>query len=162
MKNFTSCLVLVATVTVALWAVPSALADKPTRAELRALQIRGWLLNDRCGISTQGGAAYRTLCRNEAVGDRVTLSELRALEIRGQAMNNLCENLSGEGYAAVCGGGQSVAAPRTARPRPARVEWAVVGMGAGSMIGLVLLTGGIVAGVRYGHARGNVRLRPAR
>jgi hypothetical protein len=130
----------VAALIVALTAVPLAQAADPSPAELKALEIRGQALNDMCGDSTLVGAAYRSLCGTVGgSSNRPTEAELRALEIRGQAMN---------------AAGQVAQATRSSG-----FDWNDFGIGAGAMLGFVLLTGGIAAGVHYGR-RGNVHPRP--
>jgi hypothetical protein len=202
-KLFTTYLVVMATVVVAVVAAPFAQAADPTPAQLRALEIRGQAMNKLCDDPTRSREAYRALCGNAGASNQPTAAELRALEIRGQAMNklcddptrsreayralcgnigasnqptaaeirafesrgvgmsNLCETLSGDGYVAVCGVGEPVAASETVRATVSNgFDWTDFGIGAGAMLGLVLLAGGIGAGVHYGR-RSSVRPRPA-
>ncbi len=138
-------------------------ANQPTRAVLRALQIRG--------------AGMDTL----AVSQSIT-PDVRALQIRGQGMDALCQNptLAREGYVAVCGTKGAANQPTRAELTalqirgqaldavtvvPATVtsssfDWNDFSIGAASMLGLVLLAGGITAGVHYSR-RGSARPRTA-
>jgi hypothetical protein len=141
----------------AVTAVPLAQAAGPSPAELKALEIRGQALNDLCGDSTLTGAAYASLCGTAGVGDRPTPSELNALEIRGQALNHLCDGSSGEISASVCGRLATGQVTQVTRSRG--IDWSDFGIGAGAMLGFVLLAGGIAAGVHYGR-KGSVDPRP--
>jgi hypothetical protein len=138
-------------------------ANQPTRAELRALQIRGEGMDSL--------AVYQA-----------TTPDVRALQIRGEAMNALCQNptLSRESYVAVCGTKGASNQPTRAELRALQIrgeamdavtavpvsvtsggfDWGDFSIGAASMLGLVLLAGGITAGVHYGRKSG-MRPRPA-
>lgn len=138
-------------------------SQQPTRAVLHALQIRGAGMNSL------------------AVSQSIT-PNLRALQIRGQGMNALCQNptLAREGYVAVCGTEGASNQPTRAELTALQIrgealdaatvvpstvtsggfDWSDFSIGAASMLGLVLLAGGITAGVHYGR-KGNVRPRPA-
>jgi hypothetical protein len=141
----------------AVTAVPLAQAAGPSPAELKALEIRGQALNELCGDSTLTGAAYASLCGTAGAGNRPTPSELNALEIRGQALNHLCDGRSGEISASVCG---RLATGRVIQVTRSRgFDWSDFGIGAGAMLGFVLLAGGIAAGVHYGR-KGRVHPRP--
>ena len=89
-----------------------------------------------------------------------TPAELKALEIRGQAMSHLCDanhGISAQGFAALCG---SLAAGQVTQVvRSSGFDWSDFGIGAGAMLGFVLLAGGIAAGVHFGR-RGSVHPRP--
>jgi hypothetical protein len=115
--------------------------SRPTASELRALEIRGQGLNQLCGDSTLVGSAYVSLCGTAGLEARPTPSELQALEIRGQAMNQLA------------------AGQTTQVARSSGFDWSDFGIGAGAMLGFVLLAGGIAAAVHYGRKSG-VRPRP--
>jgi hypothetical protein len=131
-------------------------SQQPTRAELRALQIRG------AGMGAL--AAYQPIT-----------AAVRALQIRGQGMDALCQSptLAREGYVALCGTRGASQQPTRAELRalqtrgealdavtvlPVTVtsrsfDWSDFSIGAASMLGLVLLTGGIAAGVHYSRRR---------
>jgi hypothetical protein len=138
-------------------AVPLAQAAGPSPAELKALQIRGQALNELCGDSTLTGAAYASLCGTAGAGNQPTPSELNALEIRGQALNHLCDGSSREISASVCG--RLATGQVTQITRSRGFDWSDFGIGAGAMLGFVLLAGGIAAGVHYGR-KGSVHPRP--
>ena len=79
------------------------------------------------------------VCCPKRAEDHSTAADLRAVEIRGQAMDQV--------------------ATVRATPTTAGFDWADFGIGAGSMLGLVLLAGGVATRV---HGRkGSVRPRPA-
>ncbi len=162
MRLLSTYFVVVAALVVAVIAVPMAEAGNPTPAELRALEIRGQAMNHLCGDSTLTGVAYRALCGKAGAGNRPTPSELRALEIRGRAMNHLCDSnriLSIAASESLCG--ERLAAGHATRVAEASgFDWGDFGIGAGAMLGLVLLVGGIGTGLRY-NRRSNVRMRPA-
>jgi hypothetical protein len=141
----------------AVTAVPLAQAAGPSPAELKALEIRGQALNELCGDSTLTGAAYASLCGTARAGNRPTPSELNALEIRGQALNHLCDGSSREISASVCG--RLATGQVTQITRSRGFDWSDFGIGAGAMLGFVLLAGGIAAGVHYGR-KGTVHPRP--
>jgi len=161
-KPFSTYLVVMAVLVAAVIAVPIAQAGDPTPAELRALEIRGQAMNHLCGGSTLTGVAYRALCGNVGAANRPTSSELRALEIRGQAMNHLCDSNQGMSAVAresVCGVGlASVHAAQVVRS--SGFDWGDFGIGAGAMLGLVLVVGGIAAGFHYSR-KSSAHLRPA-
>jgi hypothetical protein len=180
-KRLTTCIVIVAALVVGVSA-PFAQAAEPTPAELRALEIRGQALNHLCDDSTITGAAYASVCGTSGAGNRPTQSELNALEIRGQGLNELCSDstLVGRAHARLCGttGGtgnrpteaelraleirgqamnELAAGQATQVVRSGGFDWSDFGMGAGAMLGFVLLAGGIAAGAYY--SRKN-RVRP--
>jgi hypothetical protein len=139
MKRLTSYLVVIATVVAAAAAVPAAHAGNPNAAALRAIELRSQELGKLC----QSGTLSRDLsighCGPKRAEDHSTAADLRAVEIRGQAIDQL--------------------ATVRATPTSAGVDWADFGIGAGSMLGLVLLAGGVATRV---HGRkGSVRPRPA-
>ena len=150
MKTLTTYLVALATVIVA---APIGQAANPTPAELRALEIRGQAMNKLCSVPGRSAEAEQALCGSVARVTRPTAAELRALEIRGQALNGLCDTLSGEGYEAVCGRSDTVAIGRSANASGG-IDWADFGIGAGAMLGLVLLSGGLLAGAYFGRKIG--------
>jgi hypothetical protein len=152
MKLFKTSLAITAALVVTVIAAPVAQADNPTRAELRALEIRGQAMNRLCDDPTLTADAYQALCGKPASSKRQVVAQLQALEIRGQAMNHLCDGsqkLSAEGSAALCG----VAAAPTV-PAVASFDWRDFGIGAGAMLGLVLLAGGTAAGLHFGRKSG--------
>ena len=144
----------------AVTAVPLAQAADPSPAELKALEIRGQALNQRCENPTLSREAFLGLCGNAGAQKQPTWAELKALEIRGQAMNHLCDanhGISAQGFAALCG---SLAAGQVTQVvRSSGFDWSDFGIGAGAMLGFVLLAGGIAAGVHFGR-RGSVHPRP--
>jgi len=138
-------------------------SQHPTRAVLRAYAIRG--------------AGMNALAVSQTIPPAV-----KALQIRGAGMNALCENptLARESYIAVCGTRGASQQPTRAELRAYTIrgeamdqitpvpvstvssnsfDWSDFGIGAVSMLGLVLLAGGITAGVHYGR-RHTVRPRP--
>jgi hypothetical protein len=121
---------------------------RPTASELKALEIRGQGLNQMCGDSTLVGSAYGYLCGTTGASNRPTASELKALEIRGQALNHLCDGSSGEISASICG--RLATGQVTQVVRSSGFDWSDFGIGAGAMLGFVLLAAGIAAGVHYG------------
>jgi hypothetical protein len=131
----------------------STRVTRPTAAELRALEIRGQAMNKLCSVPGRSAEAEQALCGKVGTANRPTAEELRALEIRGQALNGLCDTLSGEGYEAVCGRSNTVAIGRSANASGG-IDWADFGIGAGAMLGLVLLSGGLLAGAYFGRKIG--------
>jgi hypothetical protein len=141
----------------AVTAVSLAQAANPSPAELKALEIRGQAMNQLCDDSTLTGVGYSALCGSTGASNRPTPSELKALEIRGEAMNHLCDGSTGEISAAVCG--RLATGDVTQVTRSSGFDWSDFGIGAGAMLGFVLLAGGIAAGVHYGR-RGSAHPRP--
>jgi hypothetical protein len=135
MKRLTSYLVVIATVVAAVAAVPAAHAGNPNAAALRAIELRSQELGKLCQSATLSRELYIGHCGTKRAEDHSTAADLRAVEIRDQ-----------------------VATVR-ATPTSAGFDWADFGIGAGSMLGLVLLAGGVATRV---HGRkGSVRPRPA-
>jgi hypothetical protein len=136
--------------------------NQPTRLELRALDVRARGMNQLCSSPTLSREAYRAVCGSAGAGNQPTRAELDALQVRGQGMNHLCDKNdlpSAEAFAALCGG-QTVAATQIVPVEAASgFDWSDFGIGAGAMLGLVLLAGGILLGVHYGR-RGSARPRP--
>ena len=136
---------------------PVALAGNPTPAELRALEIRGQALNQQCDNPTLSREAFLVLCGKAGAQNQPTRAELKALELRGQALNHLCDGrnvASAVGYRAVCGESARVvtlAAPEA--PISSGFHWGDFGIGAGAMLGLVLLLGGVATAVHYSRRR---------
>jgi hypothetical protein len=132
MKRLTSYLVVIATVVAAVAAVPAAHAGDPNAAAVRAIELRSQELGRLCQSGTLSREAYIGYC------GPITQASKRAVEIRGQAIDQ---------------------ATVRATPTSAGFDWADFGIGAGSMLGLVLLAGGVATRV---HGRkGSVRPRPA-
>jgi hypothetical protein len=136
--NLVRTIFLVSAVAVAVAVAPVALAGNPTPAELKALETRGQALDQQCDNPTLSREAFRALCGNAGAQNQPTRSELKALEIRGQAMNKIA------------------AGQVTQVVRSSGFDWSDFGIGAGAMLGFVLLAGG-VAGAYY--SRKN-RVRP--
>lgn len=118
----------------------SLAAYQPTTPDVRALQIRGQGMNAMCENPTLSREVYVTVCGTKGAANQPTRGELTALQIRGEAMDSVAAV-----PATVTSGG---------------VDWNDFSIGAVSMLGLVLLAGGIAAGVHYGR-KGSVRPRPA-
>lgn len=154
---------LVTAVAVAVAVAPVALAANPTPAELKALEIRGQALNQRCDNPTLSSEAFRALCGSVGARYQPTRAELRALEIRGQALNHLCDGgnvVSVAGYRAICGDSARFVTVTASGVAPSRgFDWRDFGIGAGAMLGLVLLSAGVAAAVHFSR-RSSVRPRP--
>jgi hypothetical protein len=91
-----------------------------------------------------------------------TQAEIRALEIRGQAMNKLCPDptRTAEAQQALCGSVATAKRPTAGSANASGgIDWADFGIGAGAMLGVVLLATGLLAGAHYGRKSG-VRPRP--
>lgn len=135
---------------------------QPTRAELKALDTRGQALNQQCKSPTLSREAFRALCGNVGAQNQPTRAELRALDVRGRTLSHLCDGrdvASVAGYRAVCGSSArlvTLAPPEV--PSTSRFNWSDFAIGAGAMLGLVLLSGGIAAAVHYSR-RASVRPR---
>jgi hypothetical protein len=156
MKLFKTSLAITAALVVTVIAAPVAQADNPTRAALRALEIRGQAMNRLCDDPTLTADAYQALCGKPASSKQQVVAQLRALEIRGQAMNHVCDGsrkLSAEAFEALCG----VAAAPAVAAASTGFDWSDFGIGAGAMLGLVLLAGG-TAGLHFGR-KSSVRPR---
>ena len=139
MKRLTSYLVVIATVVAAVAAVPAAHAGNPNAAAVRAIELRSQELGKLCQSGTLSRELYIGHCGPKRAEDQSTGADLRAVEIRGQAID-------------------PVTTVR-ATPTSAGFDWADFGIGAGFMLGLVLLAGGVATRV---HGRkGSVRPRPA-
>jgi hypothetical protein len=160
--NLVRTIFFVAVMAVAVAVVPLATAGIPTPAELKALEIRGQALNQQCDNPTLSREAFLELCGKAGAQNQPTRAELKALEIRGQALNHLCDGrniASTVGYRAFCGERARVA---TFAAHEARISsgfhWGDFGIGAGAMLGLVLLLAGIATAVHYSR-RGSVQAR---
>jgi hypothetical protein len=138
-KRLTSYLVVIATVVAAVAAVPAAHAGNPNAAALRAIELRSQELGKLCQSGTLSRDLYIGHCGPKRAEDHSTAADLGAVEIRGQAIDQV--------------------ATFRATPTSAGFDWADFGIGAGSMLGLVLLAGGVATRV-YGR-KGSVRPRPA-
>jgi hypothetical protein len=160
--NLHRTILLFTAVAVAVAVTPVALAGGPTAPELSALEIRGQALDRQCDRPTLSSEAFRSLCGNVGAQNQPTRAELNALEIRGRAMSHLCDGkgiASMAGYRTVCGNGALLAAPAAPEvPGASGFDWSDFGIGAGAMLGLVLLSGGIAAAVHYSR-RASVRPR---
>ena len=139
MKRLTSYLVVIATVVAAVAAVPAAHAGDPNAAAVRAIELRSQELGKLCQSATLSRELYIGHCGTKGAEDHSAAGDLRAVEIRRQAIDQV--------------------ATFRATPTSAGFDWADFGIGAGSMLGLVLLAGGVATRV---HGRkGSVRPRPA-
>ena len=130
---------LAATMLIAVVAAPLAQA-KPAPGWLQALEIRGQGLNQLCDDPTLAREGYRAVCGTVGAQYQPTRAELRALDIRGRGLNDLVA-----GTPVVQTSGSS------------GFHWGDFGIGAGAMLGLVMLAGGIAAGLHY--SRRTVRPR---
>ncbi len=152
--NLLRTIFLVTVVAVAVAAAPVALAGNPTPAWLKALGIRSQALNEQCDNPTLSREAFRVLCGNAGAQHQPTRAELRALDVRGRAMDDLCDGrnvVSVRAYRAVCGGSArlvTLAVPEASSA--SGFDWGDFGIGAGAMLGLALLFGGIAAAVHHG------------
>lgn len=179
MKLFTSYLVVVAAALAAF--APIAQAGNPSPA-MRALEIRGQAMNTLCDNPTLSREGYVALCGTKGASQQPTRAVLRAYEIRGKGMDALCDNptLARESYVAVCGTKGAANQPTRAELQALQIrgeamdavtavpvatasrsfDWNDFGIGAASMLGFVLLVGGLTAGVHYGR-KSSPRPRPA-
>ena len=159
MKRLVTSLGIVAAL-MAVTAVPLAQAADPSPTELKALEIRGQALNQQCDNPTLSREAFLGLCGNAGAQNQPTRAELKALELRGQALNHLCDGrnvASAVGYRAICGErarAVTLAAPEA--PISSGFHWGEFGIGAGAMLGLVLLLGGVATAV-HSSRRGSVQ-----
>jgi uncharacterized protein YqgQ len=188
MKRLTSYLVVIATVVAAVTAVPAANAGNPNAAALRAIELRSQELGKLCQSGTLSREVYIGHCGPITQWANPNAAALRAIELRSQELGKLCQSgtLSREVYIGHCGPitqagnpnaaedhstaadlraveirGQAIdqmAAVR-ATPTSAGFDWADFGIGAGSVLGLVLLAGGVA--IRVHGRKGIVRPRPA-
>jgi hypothetical protein len=106
--------------------------NHPTAAQLRGLEIRGQGIQDLAQSSTLSREGYVALFGTRGAENHPTAAELQAFEIRGDAMNRLPV-------------ASSPVTPAT------KFAWRDFGYGALAAFGVVLLAGGIAAGIRYGH-----------
>jgi hypothetical protein len=132
-------------VVVAAAASAQASSSKPaamSKAEYQALMSRSEALNARYGNAITRLSPQQFKSLYEAGGDRLAPQELVGLVARSEALNSR--------YGL---GATSSPAIETAKPvvsPGATFDWADFGIGAAAMLGLVLLTGGLVVGSRYG------------
>ena len=181
MKRLTSCLVVIATVVAAVAAVPAAHAGNPNAAALRAIELRSQELGKLCQSGTLSRDLYIGHCGPLTQASNPNAAALLAIELRSQELGKLCQRgtLSRDLYIGHCGPkraedhstaadlravqirGQAIDQVATVRATPtsARFDWADFGIGAGSMLGLVLLAG--VIATRVPGRKGSVRPRPA-
>jgi hypothetical protein len=161
MKLYSTFMIGIAALLVTVSVVPAALAGNPTPAVLKALEIRSQGLNQLCGDPTMSREAYRAVCGNVGAQSHPTRAVLQALEIRSRGMDDLCDGkhiATAAGYKAVCGDSVGlVSGALPGAPTASGFDWGDFGVGAGAMLGLVLLTGGVAAGVHY--SRKSVRPR---
>ena len=180
MKRLMSYLVVIATVVAAGAAVPAAHAGNPNAEALRAIELRSLELGKLCQSATLSRNIYIGHCGPSVPAADPNAAALRAIELRSQELGKLCQSatLSRDAYVGHCGPKRAehstVARPRAvdmrgqaidgvatvrATPTSAGFDWADFGIGAGSMLGLVLLAGGVAA--RMQGRKGSVRPRPA-
>jgi uncharacterized protein YqgQ len=164
MKRPTSYLVAIATVVAAVAAVPAAHAGNPNAAAVRAIELRSQELGKLCQSGTLSRDLYIRHCGPITQAGNPNAAAVRAIELRSQELGKLCQSgtLSRDLYIGHCGPGvQAVEEVATVRAIPASAgfDWADFGIGAGSMLGLLLLAGGVATRV---HRRKDiVRPRPA-
>src|ERR1700756_884853 len=166
MKRLTSYLMLIATVVAAVAAVPTAQAGDPNSAAVRAIMLRSQELGRVCQSPTLSRAFYVGHCGPSVQAGGPNAAAVRAIMLRSQELGRLCQSatLSRQLYLGHCGTAaqlRAVAQLATVRATPTSdgFDWAEFGIGAGSMLGLALLVGGVATGV---HGRkGSVRPRPA-
>jgi hypothetical protein len=130
-KQITGILVLVTAIGALLLAGPAAASSKPasmTKAEYRALMLRSQALNEKYGG-----------------GQGMTKAEYRALMLRSTALNKKYHL-----------GAFAVSKPAIVAGEDG-FAWSAFLTGAAAALGLVLVTGGAVAGGRHG--RGVLRAR---
>ena len=127
-----------------------AASSKPaamSTAEYRALMIRSKALNERYGNAVTRLSPQQFKALYAAGGDRLAPQELVALVARSEALNRRY------GLGASTGSTQSSGILDSQKPvgsAAATFDWGDFGIGAAAMLGLLLLTGGLVAGSRYG------------
>ena len=85
--------------------------------------------------------AYRALCGKVGTANRPTAEELRALADSRPGAERPRDTLSGEGDEGGLRRSDTVAIGRSANASGG-IDWADFGIGAGAMLGLVLLSGG--------------------
>jgi hypothetical protein len=114
---------------------------RPTTPDIRALQIRGQGMDALCDNPTFPRESYVAVCGTKGANNQPTRAALQALEVRGEAMN-------------------SVSATPVSTSSSGGFDWGDFSIGAASMLGLILLAGGITAGVHFSR-RHTVRPRTA-
>jgi hypothetical protein len=180
MKRLTSYLVITATVVAAVAAVPATQAGNPNAAALRAIELRSQELGKLCQSATLSRELYIGHCGPITQAGNPNAAAVRAIQLRSEELGKLCQSatLSRELYIGHCGTkraedhstaadlraveirGQAIDQVATVRATPsAGFDWAEFGIGAGSMLGLVLLAGGVATRV-HGRKR-SVHPRPA-
>ena len=139
---------------VVLAASAQAATTKPagmSQSEYRALLIRSEALNKLYGntVTPLSARVFKEL--NQAGANRMAPHEFAALVARSQALNRQY-------------GLDRTSQPTTVVEQPTGsgngFDWGDFGIGAAAMLGLVLLSGGLLAGAYFGRKMG-VRHRPA-
>jgi hypothetical protein len=108
-----------------LLAGPASASSKPsrmTKAEYRALMLRSQALNEKYGL-----------------GQGMTKAEYRALTLRSEALNKKYHL-----------GSWAVSPASTTGSTGGGFAWSAFGIGAATMLGVVLLVSGAIVGGRYG------------
>jgi hypothetical protein len=166
MKRRTSYLMVIATVVAAVAAVPTAQAGDPNSAAVRAIMLRSQELGKLCQNPTLSRALYLDHCGPSIQAGNANAEAVRAIVLRSQELGRLCQHptLSRQLYLGHCGTAaelRAVAQVATVRATPTSdgFDWADFGIGAGSMLGLALLAGGVAT--RAHGRKGSVRPRPA-
>ena len=161
MKRLTSYLVVIATVVAAVAAVPAAHAGNPNAAALRAIELRSQELGKLCQSATLSRELYIGHCGPSVQAGNPNAAAVRAIQLRSEELGKLCQSatLSRELYIGHCGQAIDQVATVRATPTSAGFDWADFGIGAVSVLGLVLLAGGVAT--RLHGRKGSVRPRPA-
>jgi hypothetical protein len=137
-------------VVVAVAASAQASSSKPaamSKAEYRALMSRSEALNARYGNAVTRLSPQQFKALYAAGGDRLAPQELLALVARSEALNRRY------GLGGTTGSTQSSRVLDSQKPvgsAAATFDWGDFGIGAAAMLGVLLLTGGLIAGSRYG------------
>jgi hypothetical protein len=114
-----------------------------TKAEYQAMMVRSEALNERYGNAVTRLSPEQFAALWQAGGDRMEPQELVALAERSEALNEMYHRL-------IAFGPQGAAAIDPPSPTASgSFGWSEVGIGAAAMLGLVLLTGGLIVAARH-------------
>jgi hypothetical protein len=111
-----------------------------SKAEYRALMLRSEALNERYGNAVTRLSPLEFAALWQAGADRLEPQELVAAVTRGEALNEAYRRWKAE------------TAQRTVAsvsPSSTGFGWSEAGIGAAAMLGLVLLTGGLIVAARH-------------
>jgi len=134
------------TAVVAFASSAQAASAKPaalTKAEYQALMTRSESLNEQYGNAVTRLSPLEFAAIWLAGGDRLEPQELVAAVTRGEAINDAYRR-----WKAATAQRAVVSAPM---PAENGFGWGDAGIGAAAMLGLVLLTGGLLAAARHRH-----------